>query len=123
MKPPPVAATVLGGLEVIENAPWLRVQLLENTKYAIEKLAPYGFYASPEAAIITLGLPGNMDIRKAALLFHRHDIFLNAVEYPAVPVAKQRFRISMMATHTKADIDKLAEVTHFIWNNPNVYQL
>jgi glycine C-acetyltransferase len=29
------------------------------------------------------------------------------VEYPAVPADKQRFRISMMATHTKEDIDLL----------------
>jgi len=121
--PPPVAATVLGGIEVIENEPWLRIQLMENTKYAIEKLSPFGFYAPPEAAIITLTLPGKMDIRKAALLFHQKDIFLNSVEYPAVPANRQRFRISIMATHTKNDIDRLANVTEEIWNDPQAFTI
>ena len=119
--PPPVAATVLGGIEVIENEPWLREQLLSNVKYAIKKLHSFGFYTTPSAAIITLTLPRQMDIRKAALLFHEKNIFINAVEYPAVPVSKQRFRISIMATHTKEDIDALAAVTEEIWNDPSVY--
>jgi len=119
--PPPVAATVLAGLEVIEDEPWLRTQLLANVKYAIEKLKPFGFYASPEAAIITLRLPENMDIRKAAYLFHLKNIFINPVEYPAVPANKQRFRISIMATHTKEDIDRLAMATGEVWNDRAVY--
>ena len=119
--PPPVAAAVLGGIEVIENEPWLRMQLQSNVKYAIEKLRPFGFYATPSAAIITLALPPQMDIRKAALLFHEKNIFINAVEYPAVPASKQRFRISIMATHTKLDIDALSAAIGEIWNDAKVY--
>jgi glycine C-acetyltransferase len=119
--PPPVAATVLAGLEVMEDEPWLRMQLLSNVKYAIEKLKPFGFYASPEAAIITLQLPANMDIRRAAYQFHLKNIFINPVEYPAVPTNKQRFRISIMATHTTEDIDRLAMATSEVWNDPAVY--
>lgn len=115
--PPPVAATVLAGLEVMENEPWLRTQLLSNVAYAIQKLKPFGFYATPQAAIITLRLPENMDIRKAAYLFHLKNVFINPVEYPAVPANKQRFRISIMATHTKEDIDSLATATEEVWND------
>ncbi len=42
--PPPVAATVLAGLEVLEKEPWLQQQLISNVKYAKEKLSPFGFY-------------------------------------------------------------------------------
>lgn len=119
--PPPVAATVLAGLEVIENEPWLRTQLLSNVAYAIQKLKPFGFYATPQAAIITLRLPENMDIRKAAYLFHLKNVFINPVEYPAVPANKQRFRISIMATHTKEDIDSLATATEEVWNDRAAY--
>ncbi|HSU51899.1 MAG TPA: aminotransferase class I/II-fold pyridoxal phosphate-dependent enzyme, partial [Segetibacter sp.] len=55
--PPPVAAAVLGGLEVMEREPWLRTQLLANVKYAVEKLNKVEFCAAPEAAIIALKLP------------------------------------------------------------------
>jgi 7-keto-8-aminopelargonate synthetase-like enzyme len=63
-----------------------------------------------------------MDIRKAACRYHAENIFLNPVEYPAVPANKQRFRISIMATHNKKDIDRLAAATEEIWNDPKCYK-
>jgi glycine C-acetyltransferase len=119
--PPPVAASVIAGLDVMEKEPWLRMQLLDNMKYAVKKLEPFGFHSPPEAAIITLSLPAKMDIRLAALAFHNKNIFINPIEYPAVPASKQRFRISMMATHTKEDINKLATAVEEVWNDPEVY--
>lgn len=121
--PPPVLATVLGGLEVLENEPWLRAQLLSNVDYAIARLRQFGFYAIPKAAIITLSLPKAMDIRRAAWMLHEKGMFVNSVEYPAVPVKRQRFRISLMATHTKEDIDRLVTALEEVWNDPFVYAL
>jgi len=119
--PPTVIAAVLGGLEVMDREPWLQQQLLENVRYAIDKLAAYEFCATPQAAIICLKIPPKMDIRKAALLFHERNIFINAIEYPAVPANRQRFRISIMATHTKEDIDSLAEAVEAIWSEASIY--
>ena len=119
--PPPVLATVLAGLDIMEQEPWLQIQLLENTKYAAEKLKAFEFCATPEAAIIAIKIPGYMDIRKAALLFHQKNIFINAIEYPAVAAGRQRFRISMMAAHTKKDIDALAKAFEEVWNDHNAY--
>ena len=119
--PPTVTAAVLGGLEVMEKEPWLRMQLLQNAAYATRLLEPFGFCATPEAAIIALQLPESMDIRKASALFHRKNIFINAIEYPAVAAHRQRFRISLMATHTKEDINRLAEAVHEVWNDPQAY--
>ena len=56
-----------------------------------------------------------MDISKAAIKFHEKGLFVNSIEYPAVPVSKQRFRKSLTAIHTKADIDNLAEAVEEIW--------
>ncbi len=119
--PPTVVAAVLGGLDVMEQEPWLRLQLLNNAQYAIKKLEPFGFCATPEAAIIALKLPEGMNIRKASWLFHEKNIFINPIEYPAVPISRQRFRISLMATHTKEDINKLAEAVEEVWNDSNAY--
>lgn len=119
--PPAVTATVLAGLEVIESEPWLRLQLMENVKYAVAQLKPYGFWAEPNAAIIALKLAEGMNIRRAARLFHDKQIFINPVEYPAVAEGKERFRISLMATHTKNDIDKLAAAVDEVWNDPRAY--
>ncbi|MCC5938918.1 MAG: pyridoxal phosphate-dependent aminotransferase family protein [Lunatimonas sp.] len=121
--PPPVAATVLAGLEVMEREPWLRFELLQNMAYAVGKLRHLGLYAEPQAAILTLAIPAGMDIRKAAWLLHQKGIFVNSVEYPAVPANKQRFRVSLMATHTKEDIDGLATALDEVWNDPTAYAL
>lgn len=121
--PPPVIATVLGGLDVMENEPFLRLQLLENVRYAIEKLAEFDFCATPQAAIISLKLPMHMDIKKAAVEFHKRNIFINPIEYPAAPLNRQRFRLSFMTTHTKDDIDKLVAAVKTIWADDHVYSL
>ena len=40
---------------------------------------------------------------------------MNSIEYPAVPLSQQRFRISLMATHTKQDIDRLVQTIDEVW--------
>lgn len=114
--PPVVVAAVLAGLDVIEKEPERRQMLFNNVKYAAENLRKFGFVTEPKAGIITLRVPENMNIREAAHHFHNAGIFLNAVEYPAVPVNEQRFRISMMATHTRDDINRLIECVEETWS-------
>jgi len=113
--PPVVIAAVLACLDVIEGEPWLREQLRANVAYAAEGFRRLGFDVHPESAIIALRVPATMNIREAALRFHEAGVFVNCVEYPAVPLDQQRFRVSLMATHTKEDIDRLLEVTAGVW--------
>ena len=114
--PPAVIATVIAGLDVIEREPELLLQLRDNVRYAAAGLNELGFDVSPQAAIIPLRVPVGMNIRQAAGEFHRRRIFINSVEYPAVPVSQQRFRISLMATHTQQDIDRLLAAVEEVWN-------
>ncbi len=57
-----------------------------------------------------------MNLRRAGLFVHDRGIFANTIEYPAVPVKKQRFRFSVMATHTEEDLDRLVEVIQETWD-------
>ena len=113
--PPTVQAAVLAGLEVIENEPWLRDQLHHNVRYATELLTPYGIMRTPAGGIIALAPPPGMQVREANLRFHQAGIFINAIEYPAVPLSQERFRISLMAQHTPADIERLVSVVEELW--------
>ena len=114
--PPVSIAMVLACLDVIENEPELLEQLLNNVKYAELGLREIGIDIEPQSAIIPLRVPVGMDLRKAAGKFHEKGIFVNSVEYPAVPVSQQRFRVSIIATHTKEDIDRLIEAVDEIWS-------
>ena len=108
--PPAVIAMVLAGLEIIEKEPWRTKKLKENTANLIGQLNKAGIKTHSESAIVTIMIPENIQIRKLCKSIHDKGIFLNAVEYPAVPVELQRLRISLMADHTEADITKLVGI-------------
>ncbi len=113
--PPVVVAAVLAGLEVIEKQPELRQRLHANVGYLAAGLRHLGLEVHPQAAIIALRVPEGINIRRAALQFHQAGLFVNSVEYPAVPINQQRFRLSLMATHTQADLDRLLSCIEKIW--------
>jgi len=115
--PPAVIATVLAGLDVLEDEPELITRFRENVEYTAEGLRALGFDVHPKAGIIPLRVPEVMNIRQASYKFHEAGIFMNSIEYPAVPVSQQRFRISLMATHTKQDIDRLLMAIDEVWIN------
>jgi glycine C-acetyltransferase len=112
---PAVIAAVLAGLDVMSREPDLRARLHDNISYALSGLRSLGIGVECESGIIPLRVPRNMNIRRAARRFHDLGIFVNAVEYPAVPLSQQRFRISMMATHTRGDIDRLLDAVETVW--------
>jgi glycine C-acetyltransferase len=113
--PPAIAAAVLAGLDVIKNEPELLTELKANIVYTKNALNQLGININSQTGIIPLKVPVGMNIRKASYEFDEHGIFLNSIEYPAVPISQQRFRISLMATHTKQDIDKLISVVERVW--------
>lgn len=115
--PPTVIATVLAGLDVMEREPERFRQLWDNVAYASDGLRKLGFTLNAETPIVPLIVPVGMDLREAAHRFHEAGIFVNSIEYPAVPIAQQRFRVSLMATHTRQDIDRLLEVVGEIWSS------
>ena len=99
----------------MEREPERAKRLHENIEYAAAALRRLGFHTPSESAIIPLRVPPGMDIRKAAKGFHERGIFVNSIEYPAVPISQQRFRISIMATHTREDIDRLVNAVQEVW--------
>lgn len=113
---PVTIASVSAGLDLLENDPSILYSLRSNVKYAAKLLNKIGFNVSDQTPIIPLRVPVEMNIRDAAYEFHERGIFINSIEYPAVPVSQQRFRISITAGHTKEDINKLVEVVEEIWN-------
>ncbi len=115
--PPVVIAAVLAALDIIERQPELLARLRDNVSYASAKLRSIGFEINSPSPIIPLRVPEWMDIRRASYTFHQMGIFVNSIEYPAVPLSQQRFRISLMAIHTKEDIDKLVDAVDEVWNS------
>src|SRR5690606_38250691 len=102
------------GLDVLEREPEIHARLMENVAYLTAGFRRLGFDAHGDSAIIALPVPVSMDIRAMAFAFHARGFFLNHIEYPAVKATQQRFRVSVMARHTREDLDALLEATEAV---------
>jgi len=104
---PMVVAAVLAGFDVMEFEPERLDQLRSNVRYLRTELARVGIDVDMPTPILALRVPAHADVFTIARRFHQAGLFVNAVVFPAVPANEQRFRISLMATHTQEDLDRL----------------
>jgi glycine C-acetyltransferase len=109
--PPSVAASVLAAIEVMESDKSIHENLWRNIKYMKESLKSMGFNTGQtESAIIPVMTGDELTQKKMSRRFHEEGIYVNAIPHPAVPKGQERFRFSLMATHTREDIDRTLEV-------------
>ena len=103
---PMIVSAVLAGLEIIQKNPARVSRSLENAERLRRGLDRAGLrYQRTSTAIVPVLCPEGAEFRDWALDVHRSNLFVNPIEPPAVPLGSERFRVSVMATHTDADID------------------
>ncbi|MEL6614184.1 MAG: aminotransferase class I/II-fold pyridoxal phosphate-dependent enzyme [Bacteroidota bacterium] len=110
-----VCAAVIAGLDVMEQEPEHHDRLMDLSARFAETLQGLGFEASGVTPIFSLRAPAGADVRAMAHAFHDRGLFVNHVEAPVVPASEQRFRISLSALHTEADLAELTEAIESIW--------
>lgn len=109
--PPMVASAVLGGIEEIESNPKRVQQVLDNAEYLRAQLDLANIkYIRTGSAVVPVFPPENSVFRKIALDLHKEGLFVNPIEPPAVALGTERFRISVMSTHTKEHIEKAVAI-------------
>jgi glycine C-acetyltransferase len=109
--PPYICASALAALEIIENEPERREQLHRNVKYLYDRLSSIGINVSPPGTgMLSLSVGQDLTLRKMSRRIHELGLFINPVPFPAVPKGQSRFRISLMATHTREDLDEAADI-------------
>ena len=113
--PPATIAAVHAGLDLLERDDSLVARLHDNVAYFAAQLRGLGFDVHPEAAVVPLLVPEGMHMRRAVRYIHDQGVFANAIEYPVVAVNKQRIRFSLMATHTREDIDRVVGLVEDVW--------
>ncbi len=103
---PASVATVLEALYIIENEPQRIEKLWENTNYALEGFKSLGFNTGrSESPIIPLFIGDDIKALTLTKILFEDGIFINPVVSPAVPKEDSLIRYSLMATHTKEQID------------------
>jgi glycine C-acetyltransferase len=108
--PPSVSASLLKSLEVIETEPKWRNQLWSNIRHLKSELLSLGFdTGNSESSIIPVIIGDDMKTGMMTGMLQDEGVFVSPVLYPAVRRRESRLRVSVMATHTEADIDQFVE--------------
>lgn len=107
--PPPVAAAVLAGLDLLERDTELVGRLRHNARYLRDGLGALGLEVGGHSAIIPIAIPAHVDIIDLVGRLHTAGVFVNGVAFPVVPRSEQRLRLSVMATFSEADLDEALE--------------
>jgi len=109
--PPPVVGSVLAGLDFLRDHPERVTQLHDNVAYLVDGLRAVGFETDVQTAIIPILVPAPINLHQVINRLFEEGIFVNGVEYPAVPRDRHRIRMSVMATLTRADLDFVIDKT------------
>jgi 8-amino-7-oxononanoate synthase len=103
---PASVATVMAAIEVMENEPERISNLWEITDYALKGFKAQGFNTGKsESPIIPLFIGDDIKALKLTQILLADGIFINPVVSPAVPKEDSLIRYSLMATHTKEQVD------------------
>jgi 8-amino-7-oxononanoate synthase len=103
---PASAAAVLAALEIIKSEPERIAKLWELTHYTLDNFKKMGFdIGKSETPIIPLYIRDNLKTLKLTRMLLDEGVFVNPVISPAVNKDSTLIRFSLMATHTKDQVD------------------
>jgi len=112
---PANAASVIAAIDLIQEEPERIKRLWDNTHYAMEALKAVGFDTGHSVTpIIPILIRDDFKTFQLTKLALDNGIFVNPVVSPAVPSTSAMIRYSLMATHTKEQIDRSVETLHRI---------
>ena len=104
--PPSVCASSLAALKILEEKPPLIGQLRENSLYFRKGMKELG-YSIPDGETPIIPLIIGDPERTMAIVRSLFDegVFVQGIRPPTVPDGTSRLRITLMATHTKRQLD------------------
>lgn len=102
----PTIAAISAALDVMENEPQRIENLRSNVRYMQDRLEEAGMkIIRGDSGIIPVFFGADGAVRKLNKELYRRGLFANIMEYPMVPPGLERLRLSVMATHTREEID------------------
>jgi 8-amino-7-oxononanoate synthase len=108
---PVVAAGVLRSLQIAQAEPQLRDTLWENVRYMREQLGNYGVDVGDSTSqVVPIMIRNDRRIMHIAHRLQQAGLYLQPILYPAVAKHRSRFRISVSASHTKAQLDEAVSI-------------
>jgi len=108
---PVVAAGILRALEIFEAEPELRQRLWANVEYMHSLLNEGGVpVGDSESQVIPILVNDDARVLEIGEALMRDGLYINPVQYPAVPKHKSRFRMSISAAHSREELEQGAGI-------------
>jgi 8-amino-7-oxononanoate synthase len=109
-RPAPIVAATIAALDLVEEEPERRAALWRNTGRLVAGLRARGLDVADTQSPIVPVRTGDMD-RTFRMWSRLRDggVYVNPVLPPAVPPGKCILRLTVMATHTDAHVDRAVE--------------
>jgi 7-keto-8-aminopelargonate synthetase-like enzyme len=109
--PAPVQAATLAALDLIEEEPERRTRLWENTRRLQAGLVAHGFDIGATCSPIVPVRVGQQERLYAMWQrLEQEGVYASLVLPPAVPPGKCILRLTVMATHTREQVDRAVQV-------------
>lgn len=109
--PPTNVASSMAALELMENEPERRVNVLENSKYMRESLKGLGYeVGETETPIIPIIIGKDVKTFYMWKDLLAAGVYTNPIVSPATPPGRALLRTSYMATHTREQLDFCLEM-------------
>lgn len=105
--PPATLAAANAALDVIRSSPELRQRLFSHARYLKTALIDLGYTLLPsETQILPVVLGSPQQATNVADALLAEGVFAPAIRPPAVPPDTSRLRLTVMATHTEAEVQQ-----------------
>lgn len=106
---PVSVAAACRGIELISEQPERVRQLQDNIRYCCQALARRGIPAQSETAIIPIVIGDEGRAMAVMTQLKARGYYISAIRYPTVASGSARLRIALMSSHTRREIDGLAD--------------
>jgi 8-amino-7-oxononanoate synthase len=122
--PPSAVAAALAALDIIQKEPERQDALWANTNYMSKSLIELGFdINTSETPIIPIYIRDNYLTFKYTQRLFEEGIFVNPVVSPAVKGDSSLLRLSIMATHTRSQLDEALSKIEKVASELHVFEL
>jgi 5-aminolevulinate synthase len=123
--PPAVAAAALASIRFLRAHPELRDRHQERAATCKRRLTEKGIPVMPSVSHIVPVMVGNAALCKQAsdLLLKDHNIYVQPINYPTVPVGTERLRITPTPLHDDAMMDHLVNAFCAVWEQLDLHKI